>query len=347
MGSDPSAWVPSRAALKRRIERALDISTKDAGSHGAVAPQTLPNTGLAKPSQGAVRTLSTRIDRLAVEQFRGLSRIETELRELRLELDELRLVPLLRSDAVEVCQIQDMLVGIPSEEWRLLAYCRHRGAPEPGTLRRFRELAKPGMCVADVGANLGIFTIAAAIEVGAEGTVFAFEPTPRTYSVLQQNVQLNGFLGGGRVLVQQLALCDRTGTSQFGLHYSDCGHNSLYTLMGVDRVIEVKTLSLDDAIPERRLDLVKIDAEGAEPAVLRGMKGHITRNPEIQVIAEFAPALLHNANADPISFLREIEDLGLEYRLIAEPGGEIVEFGAAKLLELESANLLLRRGDAA
>ena len=107
-------------------------------------------------------------------------------------------------------------------------------------------------------------------------------------------------------------------------------------------MIEVTTLSLDEAVPGR-LDLVKIDAEGAEAAVLKGMKEHVARNPQIQIIAEFAPGLLRRAGVEPLSFLHQIEELGLEYRLIAEPGGEIVQFPTEELLELESANLLLKR----
>ena len=112
-------------------------------------------------------------------------------------------------------------------------------------------------------------------------------------------------------------------------------------------MIEVETLSLDEAVSGRCLDLVKIDAEGAELAVLRGMHGHIAANPKIQIIAEFAPELLRKAGVKPLAFLREVHELGFEYKLIAEPGGELVRFDDERLLELTSANLLLRRADSA
>ena len=232
MNSKKSAWEPSRAALKRRIERRLEspAATKPGRSAGGSVP-----ADQLHPVVGAVRSLSTRIDRLAVEQLRGMSRVETELEEIRKDLEAIRSAPTLRSAAVEVCLIDEMLIGFPSEEWRLVAYCQQRGAPEPGTLRRFRSLAEPGMYVADVGANVGLFTIAAAVEVGTQGSVVAFEPTPRTHSILMGNVQLNGLLESGRVMVHQVAIADRAGLTQFGLHYSNCGHNSFYSLQELTR----------------------------------------------------------------------------------------------------------------
>jgi len=327
MNSKLWKWIPTRADLKRRMDRRL--ASPDSPSVGSSL-----ESRAAQPAAGAVRSLSTRLDRLAVEQCRGFSQLEAELGELRAAIEDLRLAPALRGAAVEVCQIQEMLIGFPAEEWRLVAYCRARGAPEPGTLLRFRTLAKPGMCVADIGANVGLFTVAAAIETGPDGAVFAFEPTPRTHAILLENIQLNGLLESGRVAVHRLAISDRAGTGRFGLHQANCGHNSLFTLQGADRVIEVKTLALDEAVSDRRLDLVKIDAEGAEPAVLRGMRGHIAANPEIQIIAELAPDLLRGAGVEPISFLREIREMGFEHRLIAEPGGELVQFEQDRLLEL-------------
>ena len=89
------------------------------------------------------------------------------------------------------------------------------------------------------------------------------------------------------------------------------------------------------------MDVVKIDAEGAEPLILRGMRGVIARSPGIRIILEFAPVHLKRAGVEPGSFADEITDMGLTYALIDSVSGETKPLSKNELQSLTGANILL------
>ncbi|MBK6328495.1 MAG: FkbM family methyltransferase [Chloroflexi bacterium] len=66
------------------------------------------------------------------------------------------------------------------------------GFHEPNTFEVFRQLVKPGMVVADIGANHGYFSVFLNKMVGPNGLVYAFEPVPKTFAVLQRALAQNG-----------------------------------------------------------------------------------------------------------------------------------------------------------
>src|SRR5262249_17015968 len=155
--------------------------------------------------------------------------------------------------------------------------------------------------VVDVGANVGTYTLLALRAIGSSGKVTSYEPTPRAFDILKNNVQVNAFLESGRIDLRRKVVADGTRTSSTFFVTKNCiGHSSLYAnheLASNDvEPIEVETVSLDEDLGVGRVDVVKIDAEGAEPAVLRGMQQIITNNPHIAIFIEFAPQHLMRAN---------------------------------------------------
>lgn len=329
-------WRPNRAMLMKRIGSGLTARPEPP------ARTTLAVVSGARDAQllgSHVRDLSLRLDRFAVDQIGALRRVEEQVEAIATA------VAAIERGSVKTCEIEGMLIGFPADEWRLVAYCQARGAPEPGTLKLFRELLKPGMRVADVGANVGIYTIAAGLAVGRGGRVYAFEPTPRTASILRANIQLNGLLEQQSVEIRQAAVSSSGGVAQFGLYAGNCGHNTLFDLDQADEVIETAMYTLDQVV-EGVLDVVKIDAEGADVAVLKGMVGHVRRNSGIQIIIELAPELLAKDGAGPDELFELVEEMGFEWLLIAEPGGELVRCEREDLAVHNSANLLLRRRSA-
>ena len=164
---------------------------------------------------------------------------------------------------VLVTEVDGFIVGIPGAEWRLAAYYAFRGVPEPGVTRRFQSLIKPGMVVVDVGANIGIYTLYAARSLGQQGKVYSFEPTPRTFEILKDNIQVNGLLELGLIDLRQAAVTDTVGTAQLAVFADNCGHNTLFFEREKVQQVTVSTVTLDEALGgETRVDVVKIDAEG-------------------------------------------------------------------------------------
>ncbi len=226
----------------------------------------------------------------------------------------------------------------------MAAHHAFRGVLEPGLIRLFRRLLGPGMVVVNAGANIGIYTLHAARVVGQAGRVYSFEPTPRTFGILRDNVQVNGLLETGIVILQQVALSDRSGAAKLAIYDNDCGHNTLFSGEGVSDTVEVRTTTLDEALAgERRVDIVKIDVEGAEPLLLRGMTGVLERNPEIRLLMEFAPQHLTRAGCDPAMFLKDLEKDGWLIERVDDLTGDLSPAIPIELLRCFSANLSLRR----
>jgi len=138
------------------------------------------------------------------------------------------------------------------------------------------------MRVIDVGANLGFYTLLMADLVGPSGHVHAFEPTPRVASRLAKSVDVNGF--GGRVRLHAAPVTERPGDlvelfvpRSDPSHAAICPAGSRQPALG-DEVVALHTVTIDDVIGDESVDFIKVDAEGAEFAIWRGMRRLIARN---------------------------------------------------------------------
>lgn len=242
---------------------------------------------------------------------------------------------------VTCVQVGQFLMGIPSEEWRLAMYLSRYGAFEKGTELLFSKTIQKGMTVLDVGANLGIYTLHA---LSKDCIVYSFEPTPRTFRLLQENVRVNGFAESGKAHLIQAAVGQNTGTCRFATYDDVCGHNSIYGLSKEDaEVIEVPMVSLDERFaPGTKIDVIKIDVEGAERLVFRGMARILQENPQIKIFMEFAPEHLLRAGVDPKEMLDYLSSKGLSYCAINENNGEIDTYSVDELVKVVSVNLLIQ-----
>jgi len=130
------------------------------------------------------------------------------------------------------------------------------------------------MTVIDVGADIGYYTLLFARRVGKEGRVIAFEPIPEAKERLEDNVGLNGY---ANVTICDFALFSSEGqvVLEGPLQLSRI---NLFKSNTENKDIRVMTRVFDQVVPEfelHRIDLVKIDVEGAELDVLRGMEGSL------------------------------------------------------------------------
>ena len=220
------------------------------------------------------------------------------------------------------------------------------GGLEPGTGDVLRRLVRPGMVVADVGANIGLLTLVMARATGPAGKVIAFEPEATPRANLAKMRHLNGL---SWVEVRDQAVGETAGRLTF--HVSDIiGHSSLYALPEAEeaRTIDVEVVRLDDVAPAKRMDVVKIDVEGAELDVLAGMKGLIGKNPDLAVVAEFGPEHLTRVGQTPSQWFKAFSDAGFKPYLIDEATSACAPTDAKAAARLVSANIAFVRagGDA-
>jgi len=126
--------------------------------------------------------------------------------------------------------------------------------------------------VMDVGASLGLYTLICAKSVGEMGHVYAIEPEPTSYEILRQNISLNKLRN---MTISNVALADFEGNALLHVPGWSELSSSIYQdhLAEVVRKIVVRVKMLDNVVRDfgiSRIDLLKIDVEGAETAVLRG-----------------------------------------------------------------------------
>ncbi|RYF96622.1 MAG: FkbM family methyltransferase [Chitinophagaceae bacterium] len=141
---------------------------------------------------------------------------------------------------------------------------------------------KEGMTVIDIGAHIGLTSVIIARYLKSTGKIYAFEPTPTTCDVLKETIRINKLQNV--IIPVQAALSDKSGKTQFYIsdHSAD-NSNSLVNNNRRDRKeshVDVILYSLDDFMRQndvKAAGFIKIDAEGAEFQVLKGMKETIER----------------------------------------------------------------------
>ena len=211
------------------------------------------------------------------------------------------------------------------------------GEFEPGLRRLLERVLEPGMVFLDVGAHLGLHTIAAARRVGKSGHVFAFEPTLSTHKLLCRTLRLNGL--DDRV-TSRCAAAGRENAIRPLYVSTISGHNSLYPLPDVETTVEVEVVQLGNELPPgQRIDVAKIDVEGAELDVLCGMSRIIAENPGILIIAEYGPSHLARTGVTPKDWLSTFSSHGLQGYVIEEPSGNCVPIEQVDLSEVFSVNI--------
>jgi FkbM family methyltransferase len=196
------------------------------------------------------------------------------------------------------------VTGIVDAEWTLLDGL----AKEDRTVAWLRKFLRPGMTVVDVGANIGYICLTAARLVGDEGRVLSFEPTPAVAQRLRENILLNGF---SQVTVVEAAVSSAPGTLRFYKSEDDPEANTLFS--NHDNFITVPGVTLDDTLGQigmSRVDLLKVDAEGAELDVFRGASGLLSSSNPPCILFEANPITLAAAGSSVNELLALISSYG-------------------------------------
>lgn len=218
------------------------------------------------------------------------------------------------------------------------------GSYESETTAWMMQTVHRGDVVVDAGAFIGYYTLLLSQLVGPDGHVFAFEPEPRAFALLQRNVQENGFRN---VTLVPQALGERSGRQALQLTRSGFGGEMTEAPAdGSGRRVDVERTSLDEFFTgfARPIALIKMDIEGREAAALRGAS-RLLRQSDPALLVELNPAALRRAGVEPAALLEELAALGFEPRRVESPGRPLdpsLELPAL-LASAGSANLIARR----
>jgi FkbM family methyltransferase len=204
------------------------------------------------------------------------------------------------------------LVYADSQETGITPHLAMDGFWEPWITLALARTVRPGWNCLDVGANHGYYTLILADGVGPEGRVAPIEPTPRLAELMRETLDVNGF---PYVEVLQRAASDTDGNT---LQLVIPAHRSLNAHLAeaagpTDEAVAVESITIDSVTRDwPRVDLIKIDVEGAEESVWRGMERTLAGNPSLIVVLELNVARY----ADPRAFLETITSAGFGLRFI-------------------------------
>ncbi len=196
-------------------------------------------------------------------------------------------------------------------------------------VRLLGRVCREGMSVLDIGANIGFHTLLFGRAVGPAGRVWAFEPDPGNFATLRRNLELNPYRN---VTAVQAGVGTATGEAFLYRSPFHFDHRTYRTREG-QRGVPVDVVSVDEFLPPgQRIDLVKMDIQGAEGMALRGMRRTIASNPGLVILMEFWPEGLRKTEFPPETVLSGLEGLGFSLYRIDEHTGGVEEVRDRKTL---------------
>lgn len=190
---------------------------------------------------------------------------------------------------------------------------RDTGIWEADETRLLMALLREGQVFVDVGANIGYFTVLGALSVGSAGRVFAFEPDPENFKLLRENCQLNAL---DNVTAEEAALSDSSGMGVLYLSEDNLGDHKIYSSEGEHAACEINLLNAADYFSRHDCapDVVKVDVQGAEAAVIKGMAPVLEQSmPGITLVLEFSPNSLRSAGSSGAELLGTLVELGFYF----------------------------------
>ncbi len=185
----------------------------------------------------------------------------------------------------------------------------------------FESFLKPGMTVADIGANAGYYSLIASPKI-LSGRVYSFEPSPLSYKELKENITLNKI---SNIIPINMGISSLTTESSFYISNADNTGMSGLTRAGnfSGSVETIQLTTLDEFVRKEeidKIDIIKMDIEGAEVQALMGMQNTIAMHRPI-IFAEVCQELLtrFNNTVNEIYVLMKAKDYKA-YQLMPENG---------------------------
>ncbi len=240
---------------------------------------------------------------------------------------------------------QERIILVPVQEHKMYVDIGDMGDLTPALVssgihdKQMTEVIKSiitrGMVCLDIGAMIGYFTLIMARLVGEEGKIFAFEPSPHNFDLLVKNIAINGY---DNITAVPKAVSNKNEKTELFLDRINLGSHSLVTpgenthTLGKD-IIEVEAQTLDSLFRDYngKIDFVKIDAGGAETAVLEGMETIINQNKDLMIITQFQPGPLATFGSSSEEFQNRLIQYGFKLYDIDEKKHSLHPIDAASL----------------
>lgn len=188
------------------------------------------------------------------------------------------------------------------------------------------RMVRRGSVVADIGANLGYFTMLLADLTGAEGRVLSFEPQPNLARLLRKSIDVNGYTGFTDF--HAVALGPKAGTASIEASLDQPGGGRTVAGGLFKGGAKVPLVRFDEVPHALDVEFIKMDVEGFEPEVWKGMTARLARRDlPLTIFMEFTVGRL----PDAAGFLDEILSHGFSLGIVSHQQG-VVPIGREELL---------------
>jgi FkbM family methyltransferase len=208
----------------------------------------------------------------------------------------------------------------------------------------FRQLLKPGMVFVDIGANIGYYSLMASKIVGSNGKVFSFEPWSRNRAILEENIKLNSF-SNISIIPKAVSNEENYSVKIYLPKDNMCGMGSLQKLNDENYTDEFELTptttfqSFLNTYKPGRVDVIKIDVEGSELNVLKGMSNSLEdKNFNPIILVELAKSSLAKFSAT----IRDVIDSLTNYGFKAYKIDQSSKLSAKSDYEEETICVFLR-----
>jgi FkbM family methyltransferase len=208
------------------------------------------------------------------------------------------------------------------------------------------KLIKPGFNVVEVGANFGALTLQMAGLVGEHGNIYAFEANPNVSKYLKQSVSMNHL--DDRIHVFEMAASNKDyagfmvyGEANIGGGFILPDSHTAQEQCKHMHCVPIKVKTLDEVMAQKKVDVLKIDAEGAEYWILEGAT-KLLANHNIMLILEWSNDMSIRNHIDPKAFIDLLQKNNFFVAVITNDG-KLQEISYADLLSGASKDIVLAR----
>lgn len=217
-------------------------------------------------------------------------------------------------------------------------------------LRSFPALVGSGD-ILDIGANIGYTAAVLARAAESDRKVYAFEPEPFNFSILQQTAQQAEF--EGRIAPLQLAVGTQAGTVNLWIndrHHADhrVATEQFHSAHAGAKELSVSLVSIDSFLESNpgQISFVKIDVQGYELAVCQGMRNTLRKNPDIAIVLEYTPSAMRELGFEPLHLIDFFAERGFKIYEI-RPRGKLSPGLPPDMKDSSYFNLLFSRSSIA
>ena len=184
---------------------------------------------------------------------------------------------------------------------------------EPESTKEVQRMLKPGNVVVEAGANIGYYALMESRLVGNKGVVYAIEPSPKNFEYLNRNIKLNKRTN---METYRLAIGDKNRKAKMNIS----SHSNLSSLIKqknrkITGTVEVNVTTLDSFLKGKRYpDFIRMDVEGYEYNIIKGMKNILKKESPLRIFIELHPHIMKKSQTKYV--LETLKKHGFETRKV-------------------------------